>query len=145
MNCTADPERKMINPDELKYCIQQLIDPKVRTKFYLFIAHYVQKVWSDSKIVREMRNTARCSFLDLIGASDIAYVLTILKNNRDMWDDKLKRNELLGAEGTDNVAQGSDMYMHVANVVFSCTSHVYACCQYCLLVYVSIYVPCPSC
>ena len=122
MNCTADPERKMINPDELKDGIQQLIDPKVRTKFYLFIAHYVRKVWSDNKIVKEMRNTARCSFPDLIGASDITYVLTILKNNRDMWDDKLERNELLGTEGTGNVAQGSGMYMHVANDVFSCTS-----------------------
>ena len=38
----------------------------------------------------------------------IQYYL-LLKNNRDMWDEKLKRKELLDTEDTDNVAQGSGM------------------------------------
>ena len=69
-----------------------------------------------------MHNSPGCSIIDLIGASDIAYVLTIVQNNRDMWDEKLERNELLGTQDNDNVAQGSGMYMYVANVILSCTS-----------------------
>jgi hypothetical protein len=55
--------------------------------------------------VKDMRNSPGCSFLDLISASDIAYVLTVVKNNRDMWDEKLDKRE----EDTDDVAQGSGM------------------------------------
>ena len=105
MICTADPKRKMLDPDELKDGISQLIIPEVRNKFYFFIAHYVRKVWADNKIVKDMKNSPGCSFLDLITDSDIAYVLTVVKNNRDMWDEKLDKRE----EDTDDVAQGSGM------------------------------------
>ena len=96
----------MLDPDVLKDGIQQLIIPEVRNKFYFFIAHYVRKVWPDNKIVKD---SPRCSFLDLIRTSDIAHVLTIVKSNRDMWDEKFEMKELLDTEDTDDVAQRSGM------------------------------------
>ena len=99
----------MLDPDKLKDGMKQLIIPEVCYKFYFFIAHYVRKVWADNKIVKDMRNSHGCWFLDLISASDIAYVLTVEKKNRDMWDEKLERRELLDTEDPDDVAQGSGM------------------------------------
>jgi len=93
----------MLDPDELKDGISQLIDPEVRNNFYFFIAHYVRKVYADHKIVKDMKNSPGRSFLGFITDSDIAYVLTVVKNNRDMWDEKLDKKE----GDTDDVAQGS--------------------------------------
>ena len=61
-------------------------------------------MYSDSKIVKHLKSYAGVSFLDMISTSDIAYVLTIVKNGKEGWDEKMKRND-----GT---------YIHVANVVF---------------------------
>ena len=49
------------------------------------------------------------SFLDMISTSDIAYVLTIVKNGKKGWDEKMKGNDRNEESGT---------YIHVANVVF---------------------------
>jgi hypothetical protein len=50
----------------------------------------------------------------MISTSDIAYVLTIVKNGKDGWDEKMKRTE----SEHDEQEQELGMYMHVANVVF---------------------------
>jgi len=110
LNYTADPNRKEVNPDKFKDGVGQLIDPQVRTEFYFFVAHYVRKVFSDNKIVQYLRISSGASFLDLISTSDIAYVLTVVKNGREMWDDRIERKEM--------DTQDTGMYMHVANVVF---------------------------
>ena len=99
-----------MNPDKFKDGYGQLIDAQARDEFYFFIAHYVRKVFSDNKIVQYLRISTGASFLDLISISDIAYVLTIVKNGRDMWDERIERKEL--------DTQETGMYMHVANVVF---------------------------
>ena len=59
-------------------------------------------MYSDSKIVKHLHSNAGVSFLDMISTSDIAYVLTIVKNGKEGWDEKMK----------------TGMYIHVANVVF---------------------------
>jgi hypothetical protein len=99
-----------VNPDKFKDGYGQLIDAQARDEFYFFIAHYVRKVFPDNKIVQYLRLSEGASFLDLISISDIAYVLTIVKNGRDMWDERIERKEL--------DTQETGMYMHVANVVF---------------------------
>jgi hypothetical protein len=109
LNYTVHPNRKKFNPDNFTDDIKQLRNADNRDEFFFFIAHYVRKVFSDNKIVQQLRNTPGSSFLDLITTSDIAYVLTIVKNGRGMWDERMERKEADPEDG---------MYMHVANVVF---------------------------
>jgi hypothetical protein len=96
--------------DELK-----LIKPEVREEFYHFIAHYVRKVFPDSKIAQQLRSSPGSSFLDMITPSDIAYVLTIVKNGKNGWEEKMKKKE---SGDNNNHEHDLGMYMHVANVLF---------------------------
>lgn len=68
-------------------------DKNARINFYFFIAHYVRKVFSDSKIKQHLRSVKGSSFLDMISTSDIAYVLTIVKNGRCVWDERIKMKD----------------------------------------------------
>jgi hypothetical protein len=48
-----------------------------------------------------MRYSAGRSFLDIIGPSDIAYIVSIIKNSKGMWDQDIQVQEL-GAEAMVN-------------------------------------------
>ena len=92
--------------------MSQLINAETRVQFYFFIAHYVRKVFSDSKILKHLKSMPGVSFLDMISTSDIAYVLTIVKNGQKGWDEKMKGND------PNEKTLDSGTYIHVANVVF---------------------------
>ncbi len=62
---------------------------------------YVQKVHSDEHICKCLRYSAGRSFLDVIGLGDIAYIVSIIKNSKDMWDQDLQMQEM-GAHATGN-------------------------------------------
>ena len=96
------------------YLIEDLIQPQVRDEYYHFIAHYVRKVFPDSKIVQHLRSSPGSSFLDMISPSDIAYVLTIVKNGKNGWEEKMKKKK--SGEHNEH-KQEFGMYMNVANVV----------------------------
>jgi hypothetical protein len=51
-----------------------------------FFARYVSKVYSDSDIKTDLKNNEGLSFVDRITRSDIAFVISVLKNGRDVWD-----------------------------------------------------------
>jgi hypothetical protein len=57
-----------------------------REELYEFIAGYVRKVYSNTLITRELHHTTGCFFLDLIRSGDIAYMIALIKNWRDVWD-----------------------------------------------------------
>jgi hypothetical protein len=67
-----------------------------RNELYKFITLYVWKVYSDTLIMRELCSMTGCSFLDLISPGDIAYVIALVKNGRDVWD-QMVRMKVLGA------------------------------------------------
>ncbi len=55
-------------------------------QIFNLIARYVQKVHSDEHICTVICYSAGKSFLDIIGPSDIAYIILIIKNSKGMWD-----------------------------------------------------------
>jgi hypothetical protein len=57
--------------------------------FNLF-ARFVQKVHSDEHIRKCLHYSAGRSFLDVIRPGDIAYIVLIIKNSKDMWDQDLR-------------------------------------------------------
>jgi hypothetical protein len=48
-----------------------------------------------------MRHNAGRSFLSIIGPSDIAYIVSIIKNSKGMWDQDIQMHEL-GEEAKEN-------------------------------------------
>ena len=63
-------------------------------QIFNLIARYVWKVHSDEHIRKCLRYSAGRSFLDVIGPGDIAYIVLIIKNSKDMWDQDLRMQEL---------------------------------------------------
>ena len=66
-----------------------------------FFAQYVWKVHSDEFICKGLRLTSGTSFLDVIGPNDIAYVIALVKNSREMWDQDIRLHQS-GSEIVDN-------------------------------------------
>jgi hypothetical protein len=61
---------------------------------YEFFARYVRKVYSDSDIKTDLKNNEGLSFVDRITPSVIAFVISVLKNGRDKWDQNIKMKQL---------------------------------------------------
>jgi hypothetical protein len=55
-------------------------------QIFKLIARYVRKVHSDEHIHKVIRYSTGRSFLDIIGPSDIAYIVSIIKKSKGMWD-----------------------------------------------------------
>ena len=58
-----------------------------------FLARYVRKVHTDEFIRKGLRLTPGMSFLDVIGPNDIAYVIALVKNSREMWDQDIRLHQ----------------------------------------------------
>ena len=52
---------------------------------YDFLARYVRKLHSDRYIKKTLADNPGKSFLAVIGPSDVAYVISLLKNSIDVW------------------------------------------------------------
>ncbi len=91
----GDPNRSEIDPDSLVKGMEDfMIDAQeAREGLYDFIARYVRKVCPDSLITKGMRAMPGYTFLDLILPSDVAYVISLLKNGRGMWDMEIERRD----------------------------------------------------
>ncbi len=70
-------------------------------QIFHLIARYVQKVHSDEHIHKVIHYSAGRTFLDIIGPSDIVYIVSIIKNSKGMWDQDIQMQEL-GAEAMGN-------------------------------------------
>jgi hypothetical protein len=55
----------------------------------------------DEHICKVIRYSDGRNFLDIIGPSDIAYIVSIIKNSKGMWDQDIQMQEL-GAEAMGN-------------------------------------------
>ncbi len=60
----------------------------------MFFARYVQKAQSNGAIKSELRNNEGLSFTDIISPSNIAFVISVIKNGWDVWDQKIRMKEL---------------------------------------------------
>ncbi len=70
-------------------------------QIFNLIARHVRKIHSDEHIRKCLHYSTGRSFLDVIGPGDIAYIISIIKNSKDMWDQDLRMQEL-GAEAMGN-------------------------------------------
>ncbi len=70
-----------------------MIDAGDRELLYDFIARYVWKVFADTLITKALHLSPRYSFLDVIWPSDIAYVISRVKNLKGIWDHEVEMRD----------------------------------------------------
>jgi hypothetical protein len=83
--CSADKNRDSLDPDDLATA-PDLEDDEL----YDFFARYVQRIHSNNFMRKTLLKNPKTSFIDIIGPSDIAYVISIIKNSREVWDQDVK-------------------------------------------------------
>ncbi len=54
----------------------------------------MRKVYPDTDIKNDLKNNEGFLFIDRITPSDIAFVINILKNGSDVWDQTIKMKQL---------------------------------------------------
>jgi hypothetical protein len=86
----GDPGRQMFAPDLLREIVKIEQGSDVLDQIFNLITRYVWKVHSDEHIRKVIRYSAGRSFLDVIGQSDIAYIVLIIKNSKDMWNQDMR-------------------------------------------------------
>jgi len=65
-----------------------------REEIYDFLGRYVRRVHSDDFIRRTLKSYPQSSFIDIMTPSDIAYVIAIVKNSGEMWDQNVRMTEM---------------------------------------------------
>ncbi len=87
-SCTYldDKNREDIDPDKLKNGIDDYPSSQDKEILYGFFTRYVRKVHSDSAIKNELRNNEGLSFVNIISPSNIAFVISVIKNGQNVWD-----------------------------------------------------------
>ncbi len=80
-----------MNPDKLKNGLQDFRCDKDKEEMFMFLAQYVRKTHSDSEIKRELKSNEGMSVVDLITPSDIAFVIRVIKNARNVWDQTVSK------------------------------------------------------
>ena len=89
LNATEDPNRKKVDPDILAN------EPDLtKDGVYDFLGRYVRRVHSNQFICMALKVNPQASYVDIIGPSDIAYVIAIIKNSDEMWDQDIRMKEL---------------------------------------------------
>ncbi len=61
---------------------------------YKVFTRYTRNIYSDSDIKTHLKNNESLSFFDKITPSDIAFVISVLKNCHNVWDKNIKMKQL---------------------------------------------------
>lgn len=112
----ADKKAYMLDPDQLIMGYAQYMDDDKTDVIFDFLARYVRKMHSDTYIKKTLCDNKGMTFLDIIGPSDIAYVITLIKNSKDVWmaektawhDDDNRKVEEEEEGGEDDPVHGLD-------------------------------------
>jgi hypothetical protein len=83
---TEDNNRDKIDPDKLRNGLAQNASSSNKAELYKFLARYARKVYPDRDIKKVLKNNEGLLFIDRITPSDIAFVISILKNGCNVWD-----------------------------------------------------------
>ncbi len=77
---------------------------------YKFFARYMRKVYSDSDIKTDLKNIEGLSFIYKLTPSDIAFVISVLKNGCELWDQNIKMEQLGAAVHGDRVTKKQPLF-----------------------------------
>ena len=75
-----------VYPDELGAGFKKYVDLHLEHKIYEFMCNYVRRIKPDAKWKKILFQNPGSPFFCVLTPSDIAYVLAIIKNGKDVWD-----------------------------------------------------------
>ncbi len=84
----------MIDPDLLGEGVKIEQGVVMLNQIFNLFSQYVRRVYSDEFIRRCLRYTPGRSYLDIIGPGGMAYIVSVIKNSKDMWDLDIRMQEL---------------------------------------------------
>jgi hypothetical protein len=67
-------------------------DKKIGVVFE-FLSKYVRNLYVDSHTREQLKREPGLTFIEILTPSDIAYVVTILKNAKGVWDQELRAKQ----------------------------------------------------
>ena len=71
--------------------VQTIIKEENTPDLFDFLGRYVHKTHTDDDLIlKKLRASPGISYLDVIRPSDIAYVIALMKNTREIWDQDLR-------------------------------------------------------
>ncbi len=91
---TEDNNGVKIDPDRLRNGLDHYTSSSDKTELYEFLARYMRMVYPDKDIKKDLKNNEDFSFIGRITPSDIAFVISILKNGCNIWDQTIKMKQL---------------------------------------------------
>jgi hypothetical protein len=108
---TDDKDRKKVNLDKLKNGLQDFHCDKDKEELFMILAKYIRKTHSDSEIKQELKSNEGMLFVDLITPSDIAFVISVIKNadwvnHKMMVELRLRYNHYLQREQVRKRSKG---------------------------------------
>jgi hypothetical protein len=74
--------------------ILQWGNKEILIQIFNLFARHVLKVHSDEFSRKCLHYTPGRSYLDVIGPGDVAYIISIIMNSKDMWNQDLRMQEL---------------------------------------------------
>ena len=90
---TENDNRDKIDPDKLRNGLDHYASSSNKAELYKFLARYVRKVYPDTDIKKDLKNNEGFLFIDRITPSNIVFIISILKNGRDVWDQTIKMKQ----------------------------------------------------
>jgi hypothetical protein len=84
----------VINPDLLRGGVKIVQGGVIMYQIFDFSTLYVRKVHLDEFIRKCLRYSPGRSYLDIIEPNDIVYIVSLIKNSKDTWDQDIRMQEL---------------------------------------------------
>ncbi len=91
-------------PDELQEGVEKFVNLRTIHRVFEFFCHYVRRLYSDAWLARKLKKYPRLSFFQIVTPSDIAYIISLVKNGKAVWDeemDAVNKNQDEEGEGKD--------------------------------------------
>ena len=76
-------------PDKFQEGLHRFIECKSLHPVFNFVCQYVQRLHSDQWITKTLKNCPGASFFQIITPSNIAYVILLVNNCQEMWDQEM--------------------------------------------------------
>ena len=95
-------------PDELQAGIEKFIEYGSLHRVFEFFCHYIRRLYSDAWLTRKLKTYHEQSFFQIVTPSDIAYIISLVKNGKAMWDqemDVVAKNQDDEGEGEGKVEE----------------------------------------
>jgi hypothetical protein len=87
---SVDNNRNEIDPDRLMNGLDSFTSSAERVSLHYFLSRYVRKVYPDTEIMRDLKNNEGLSFINKITPSDIAFIISVIKNGQNVWDESIR-------------------------------------------------------